>query len=501
MSRDNSGFTEFSWGHHQRFGYQAKANWSDGLLAQWAKGGNKPDSPGNSGNGDTGDTGDGSSGGPLDGHDVTSYGGGKGRGGNGKSTGTGDPGIDSLTYGIKWDGGLGTGTVLTYSFGTADSVYLPDYPYGAPYEGFGELSDAQKDAVRLALEYWSDVANITFTEVTDSDTVAGDLRFAFSDDANPTAYAYLPTTHPAGGDIWIYDAPYYQDLSVGTYGYFTILHEIGHALGLTHTHSTTGIATAAPSSIDWVGYSVMSYKSFEGAEDGYRQDYYPTTPMINDIAAIQYIYGTNTTYNSGDTVYSWDVDQNIYETIWDAGGNDTIDWSNQTSDAVINLNSGEWSELGPAYIIDYTVSPNVYESRTLMIAYDAVIENAIGGSGNDQLIGNDVSNILTGGGGADILWGGGGSDIFVYESLADAGDIILDFETGIGGDIIDLSLILVDFGYVGSDPFGDGWVQTQQSGADTLIQVDDNGNGDNFVTLLAVANTDTTSFVTENWLV
>lgn len=84
------------------------------------------------------------------------------------------------------------------------------------------------------------------------------------------------------------------------------------------------------------------------------------------------------------------------------------------------------------------------------IAAGVTVENAIGGSGSDLLIGNDVANVLKGGAGNDILygglgadqlWGGAGADTFVYgdiaESSAAAPDTLRDFVSG--QDKIDLS--------------------------------------------------------------
>lgn len=342
---------------------------------------------------------------------------------------TGDNAIDSLLYGTRWGSGSAT-TEMTFSFGTSSSVYISGYT--EPTSGFGEFSTHQKDAARAALDYWSNVANITFTEVTDSASVAGDIRFAKSSEPS-TAWAYLPSSSAKGGDVWVGPSSYYNDMSEGTYGFATMLHEIGHALGLSHTHQGSTIAT---SDIDWTGYSVMSYRSYENAPlTGYTQNYYPNTPMLNDVKAIQHIYGANTSYNSGDTTYSWSTGGKVLETIWDTGGTDTIDWSNQSSAAEINLNTGVWSKLGPSYYSKYPTT----EDRTLMIAENAVIENATGGTAGDTLIGNSADNVLTGGGGSDALTGGSGDDRFVFASGFGT-DTISDFTAGDGSaDTLDFT--------------------------------------------------------------
>jgi len=304
--------------------------------------------------------------------------------------------IDTLLGGLKWGGALGTGVDLTYSFGGTNSVYAGGYGNGEPLNGFGALTSIQQVAANNALQAYTNVANITFTEVQDSSTVVGDLRFARSD-APSTAWAYYPSSAPEGGDVWFSNSSWYNTATKGTYGYATFLHEIGHTLSLEHPHSNS-----ADLSIDTTRFSVMSYRSYEGAPlTGYTQNFYATTPMLHDIAALQYSYGANMSYQTGDNTYSWGVGQRIFETVWDAGGDDTIDWSNQSSAVVINLNDGEYSQLGPAYWTGVA-----YESRTFAIAYNAVIENANGGSGNDTLIGNDVNNVLDGGAGNDTLVGG-----------------------------------------------------------------------------------------------
>ena len=313
--------------------------------------------------------------------------------------------IDSLLSGYKW----GAGISLTYSFESVGaSVYRDGYATPDPGSAW-TLSGTAQAAIRQAIGTWTAVANIGCTEVADTATSCGDLRFGGSG-APATAYTVLPAADlPEGGDVWFGSLFADPSLSwaLGSYAYLTTVHEIGHALGLKHLHEDLGAFPTAPTPIDTQLYSVMSYRSFAGAPPtmGYWQDRFPTTPMVNDIAAIQYLYGANMATNAGDTVYSWQPGQAIFESIWDGGGNDTISWANQTSDARIDLRPGHYSDLGPAWMAGFTLEP-----RTLGIAYDCWIENAEGGSGNDTLIGNERDNLLVGGAGNDTLTGGAGND-------------------------------------------------------------------------------------------
>lgn len=226
------------------------------------------------------------------------------------------------------------------------------------------------------------------------------------------------------GEVWLTTNSNLNTSVPGTYGYLTFLHEIGHALGLDHPHE----GVVASSSIDALPFSVMSYRDYVGdTNDIWDSGLFPTTPMLNDIAVIQHLYGANTATRSGDTTYSWTVGKQIYETIWDGGGNDAIDWSNQSSAATINLNAGQWSYIGPT-----RWDGHVYTQQNLAIAYNVVIEDAIGGTGADIIIGNSAPNTLSGNAGNDRLEGRGGNDRFDWEASGRAGaDTFLG---GLGND-------------------------------------------------------------------
>ena len=172
---------------------------------------------------------------------------------------------------------------------------------------------------------------------------------------------------------------------------------------------------------------------------------YPQTYMANDILALQTLYGANFTTHSENTVYSWSPTtgqefingvaqlapgngaggsaNRIFETIWDGNGIDTYDLSNYTTAVSINLNPGA-SSITSATQLAYLgnghyAAGNIYNAYLFNNDARSYIENAIGGSGNDTLIGNAIANNLNGGDGNDTLIGGAGNDTIVGGSGTD----------------------------------------------------------------------------------
>ncbi|MGO1119811.1 M10 family metallopeptidase C-terminal domain-containing protein [Rhodovibrionaceae bacterium A322] len=316
--------------------------------------------------------------------------------------------INALIEGEKWGGGLGRGVDLTYSFPDSNSFFDTDLFVGyGPVSGDGEpwssnysgLNSGQQAYASQALGAWAEVADITFSETVDDSSTVGTIRIAFSgevDLAGAAAWAYLPFSGPVGGDIWL--GPDYEpndDPAPGTYGYETLLHEIGHALGLKHPFSTSGNGTTLPDDTDTTQYTVMSYTEHPNTAAS------ATTPLLYDIQAIQYLYGANTSTRSGDSTYRFADGE--HRAIWDAGGTDLFDLSNFSTGVTVNLTAGSFSSIGDDIFSGAAVD-------NIAIAYDVTIENAIGGSGSDFIRGNDAVNELYGGGGNDSLLGGNGDD-------------------------------------------------------------------------------------------
>ncbi|MBP1681964.1 MAG: hypothetical protein H6Q35_2303 [Proteobacteria bacterium] len=345
-----------------------------------------------------------------------------------------DSNTNTLVSGVKWGGAQGTGTSLSFSFPwttNSTALWSSDYtatsePYAAGHYG---LNASQMVAAENALQSWADVANLTFTEVAESGTEVGDIRFAFSSDvadAGAWGWSYFPTnTSSLGGDIWISTSltGINMDFSQGGYGLMSLIHELGHALGLKHPGDYYNGAEAGPylpTATDNQLYSIMSYNSlshdwwYDTQESKFYYNVYAETPMVYDIAAMQYLYGENTTTNTEDNVYSYDDRAPFRLSIWDAGGHDTISVANSTHSSLIDLNGGNFSSIQTSRFYNYYgISSTLDGTYNLGIAEGAIIEDAIGGNANDTLIGNEVNNNLRGNAGNDTINAGAGSDTLV----------------------------------------------------------------------------------------
>lgn len=341
---------------------------------------------------------------------------------------TGIENLDAMLSGTEWASG-----VISFSFPTTDSWWSADSLTGygpspgdrEPWsEDYKALVASDKQSVRIALDTWANVAKLDFLEVADNSTIVGDMRFAYSNLGSAQAWAYFPTDTASAGDIWFNtNGTSFTELwSQGSYEYMTVVHEIGHAIGLKHPFESTDYNAAVVEPIlDSRSYTVLSYSAQPGNEHTYFS-YEPTTPMILDIQAIQRLYGANYSYNATGTEYTFSESALYHKTIWDGGGTDSFRY-NSSSGGTIDLRAGFFygSRLGaPVYIEDQIFGDRLARVNNIWIAYGTVIENAIGGSGNDILKGNSVANILNGMAGNDTMSGGPGNDTYYANSAGDA---------------------------------------------------------------------------------
>lgn len=236
-----------------------------------------------------------------------------------------------------------------------------------------------------------------------------------------------------GGDVWFVSND--KDMSVpkaqpGDAGCHTLIHELGHAMGLTHPGNYNGILDRSKidSHEDSQSHSVMSYRG-ERTTYANHGGFRASAPQLDDIYAYQSKYGVNHQTRKDDTTYGFNSNtgrdflsvntkhDKMVAAIWDGGGNDTLDFSGYSQDQKISLEEGTFSDVDGL-------------KGNVSIAYGATIENAKGGTGNDWLVGNAANNELRGGDGND--------------SSATAPDRIQDFVSG--EDKVDVSGIRAQLG-------------------------------------------------------
>jgi flagellin-like hook-associated protein FlgL len=370
--------------------------------------------------------------------------------------------IEALRMSYQWD--LSPNETLSYSYYDGSVPYV-GYPAGGVDPASAAYSIAAFSSyLDAAFTDWDEASELNFDKVTESGTTVGELRNAYTDNTQTpvgsAAYAFGPGGSSVNGDIWFDQTQTSnQSFTVGSYGYMTALHEIGHAIGLSHPFdgsSSTGATLA--SAMDYMRNTIMSYTSTDrnyqlyvtsggsGISFGLNNPVYASTPMIYDVAAVEYMYGVSTTTNTGDTTYTWSDAPVVIETLVDSGGNDTIDASNQTRSNIIDLTPGSFSSIGywnrtdrlayyqtlygataataianflaandtgPFNDILYTGEDNVG------IAFSATIENAVGGQANDTLTGNTADNRLKGNAGDDNINGGGTNTAVFNGNYAD----------------------------------------------------------------------------------
>lgn len=319
--------------------------------------------------------------------------------------------------------------------------------YGDDTDG---LTTGRQFLVRESFKLLEATLGIDFQETTSTDTNTVD--FFFRDNASG-AYAsssYWRVEEGAidRGELAVSYINVAKSWSGGTstyddYTLQTILHEIGHALGLGHQGGYNGSATYGVDndfeSDSWQA-SMMSYFS-QTENTSINASYeFLQTPMSVDWMALDDLYGAQgygvSNAFAGDTIYGFNTNITsavsdiwasfaIYanrtaSTIVDGSGIDTLDLSGYSNNSVINLAPSDRGSTQPS------VSDIGGRVGNLTIAEGTIIENAIGGAAGETFYGNAANNELTGNGGDDVFWdsagtdfyfGGAGSDTVVFDGV------------------------------------------------------------------------------------
>ncbi|MBI5275333.1 MAG: M10 family metallopeptidase C-terminal domain-containing protein [Burkholderiales bacterium] len=357
---------------------------------------------------------------------------------------TGDYRIDCVIEGLsyRWNAGssLGTPVTVTYSFMKSAPWYGGNE--GADSYGFSQFTTAQKEAVRSILSKLQAELNIKFVEVSDSYSSYGEMRFGNNEQLYSVGYAWVPNAGgDVEGDVWIDSlTPSNMNPTVGSYAYATLVHEIGHALGLKHpgNYNAGTIAQDEPGNYlgtaeDNTNYTIMSYYDAAG---GQPRDWF----AMYDLLALKKLYGADTTYNAGNTVHAFtNASGTKLSIIDDAAGSDTIDLSAVTVGATVDMRPGTFSSVGKNGLQGAVNNVSIDTATT--------IENLIGTSGNDVVLGNEAANRFTLGQGNNTADGNGGIDTAVYAGTrasyqaSASGETVTVSGTGLRDTLVDVERV------------------------------------------------------------
>jgi Ca2+-binding RTX toxin-like protein len=313
------------------------------------------------------------------------------------------------------------------------------------FSGFLQLNADQKAAFAAATHVWEQYANVKFVYVENPLTPGfvqpgySGVTLTVGGFTHSETFTSGFTSVPFGGsptdfhaDLYLNTGTYFatqgpdivnadgsityhvRNLDPGGFAFYTMLHELGHSLGLEHPGGyNAGDGNTFESAAGFVeddqAYTLMSYWSEWYGSANFRdpltgQQIVAQTPMASDVVAVTRLYGAADA-TVGDTVYGFgEIDtalkitgpaDKVVGSIDDASGRNTLDVSPFAEGAVIDLGQ-------------------LFQSVGGLLNNIAILNQSIQdlktGSGDDSIKGSDVGNVIHAAGGDDTIWGMGGGD-------------------------------------------------------------------------------------------
>lgn len=371
----------------------------------------------------------------------------------------------------------GARTTIYYDYlETGAETYLSN----SDRSGFEAMDTDQRTAVVSALDYLSSLINVTFEQ----DANRADIVFGTNQQTDSSGYAKYPLGNGGNPSVVMLDNRDSEGTETNTgaelqdktsYAWYTLIHELGHAMGLKHPGPYNAGGGKAPppylsGSKDNRITTVMSYKdapgtinvSVSGTSTQYSYSYQGTSPTSYkalDIAALQYIYGANrsTTAEAIDVADGFKA----YQAVWAPLGV-ALDASDTSRTNVFDLRPGGYSSIsvlssadqlaalsadvkakvaGVSDVSATSIATNILKNKalkgkvyngtnTMGLAWGSKYTEVTGGSGADRFYAGAYSATVDGGTGSDTLYLQGKVTEWTSATLQDGSKTYINQKTG-----------------------------------------------------------------------